>query len=200
MATNFTRLTIINAALLSQGQTELQAEDDGSLEWRTLAANWANLVESELEDAAMAHSFVEEELPARAGDGSFGFSDRYLTPSAALHVRDVWTEDASGERTRIDWYQGRDAIHVNSANGIWCEYVDCSETTDFPPLFVRGVQQSLEAIILRALKEEYGNADKMDARAQSHFQRARTSSSNQKSKRRFYSNESRFVRARFRRG
>jgi hypothetical protein len=57
----------------------------------------------------------------------------------------------------------------------------------------------LEAVILRALKEEPGQASDMDARAEIYFERARVKSSRSRSANEPYK-EGRFARARFRRG
>jgi hypothetical protein len=201
MGTTFSRLQIINAALLSQGQTELAAEDDGSLEWRTLAANWVQVVESELQDGEYAHSIVEIELPSRLAAGKFGYADQYRVPSTVLHVRGAFTEDASGNQIQIaDWYQGWETINVNSASGIWIDAVEDLQEDQFSPLFVMGIQLKMEAIILRAIKEEVSQAREMEQMAEEKLQRARTSSSKSKSPRPFFNPSSRFTRARFSRG
>lgn len=200
--TTFTRLGIINAALMAQGQTELAAEDDGSLEWRTLALQWAPLVEGEMEDAAMRHNIVEEEIATRAGAGKFGYTSAYTTPSSALHVRRVFTWDGVEGSTRIyfdDWYQDGTQIHVSSDNGVWAEYVEVIEPDTFGPNFARGIQKKLEAVICRALKEEHGLADRMETEAEFFLQRARTAAAGSKGPRPMFRPSSKFTMARFRR-
>lgn len=201
--TTFTRLNIINAALLNQGQTELAAENDGSLEWRTLAAQWAMIVEGEMEDAAMAHQIVEEEIATRDGSGSFGYTSAYATPVDALHVRRVFEWDGVEGSVRTyhdDWYQDAFSIHVNADTGIWAEFVEVVEPTDFGPNFARGIQKKLEAVIARAIKEEHPLADRLEQEAEYFLQRARTSASAGKGVKPLFRPSSKFTEARFQRG
>lgn len=200
MATTFSKLGLINAALLSQGQTELDAENDGSLEWRTLDANWARIVEAEMEDAAMRHNIVEEEVATRDGAGKFGYDDQYLTPSSALHIRRVFKEDTDGNVTYLDdWYQDKTHINVNEENGIWVEYVEVIDPDEFGPLFASGIQKKLEAVLCRAVKEEHNLADRLEQEAEYLLQRARTSASKSKGPPRLFRASSVFADARFRR-
>lgn len=199
MATTFSRINLINSALLAQGQTEI-SDGDNSLEWRTLSTNWPMIVEAELQDGAYNFTLIEDELPTRAGDGIFGYTDAYTTPADALHVRNVWTEDSMGTRTDIDWYQGKTNINVDAATGIFVEYVEASDPDQFSALFATGIQMKLEALILRSMKEEYGNARDLEAMAEEKLQRARTNSSNSKAPRPLFRSGGRFVDARFRRG
>lgn len=201
--TVFTRLGIINAALLNQGQTELEAENDGSLEWRTLAAQWPAIVEGEMEDAAMRHNIVEEERTPRSGAGSFGYSSAYAAPTAALHVRRVFTWDGNEGSVRVyydDWYQDASRVHVNADDGIWMEFVEVIEPEDFGPNFARGIQKKLEAVIARSLKEEHVLADRMEQEAEMFLQRARTAAANSKGPKPLFRPTSKFSDARFRRG
>lgn len=181
MATTFTKLGIMNAALRSQGEMPLATEDDGSLEWGLLDANWAPLLESILQDGAFNFAVTEEELPTRAGGGKFGYDDAYTTPTEALLVRSAFTEDTSGYRTNLDFTVGPTQTHVNEATGIWVQYVEAVEPSAFSPLLALGLQQKLEAVILRGLKEEYVAAREMEAMAESNLQRARSNSSAAKS-------------------
>ena len=201
--TTFTRLSIINAALLSQGQEELVVEDDGSLEWRTLAANWAPIVEGEMEDAAMRHNIVEEEITHRLGDGRFGFADRYWSPSSALHIRRVFEWSGAEGETRNyldDWYQSATEIHVNAASGIWVEYVEVIDPEYFGPNFARGIQKKMEAVLARSVKEEHPLADRLEQEAEYLLQRARTAAAGSKGPKPLFRPSSRFTDARFRRG
>jgi hypothetical protein len=198
--TSFTRLGIINAALLAQGQTELGSENDGSLEWRTLAAQWPQVVEGEMEDAAMRHNIVEEEVATRVASGKFGYTSRYLTPFDALHVRRVFVWDGVEGSTRTyhdDWYQDAEEIHVNADEGIWVEYVEVVDPDLFGPNFARGIQKKMEAIICRALKEEHGLADRMEQEAEFFLQRARTASAASKGAQPLFRPTSKFTEARF---
>ena len=179
MATEFSLLGIMNAALLAQGQEEVVIENDGSLEWRTLIRNWPLIVEAELEDGKYNFTKQQAEIITRA-DGKFGFEDAYLVPHDALHVRRVWIV-ASGSRVSVDWTQDGSYVHLNCPDGCWIEYIDVAGVDIWSANFSKGVQKSLEAVILRALKEEFGEASRMDQAAEYHFQRARTNSSKSRS-------------------
>jgi hypothetical protein len=201
MSTTFSRLQIINAALLAQGQTELAAESDGSLEWRTLAAQWPFIVEGELEDGGYAHQFVEQHVPSCCDKGRFGFENRYWLPSQALHVRRVFTEAEEGQRTYLDeWYQDSNGLNVNATDGIWVEFVEAVDPEEFSPNFARGIQKKLEVHIARAMKEEHQLGDRLEQEAQMYLQRARTSSANKSGPKRLFREDSIFSKARFRRG
>lgn len=200
MATTFNRLQLINAALLAQGQTELDEENDGSLEWRTLAAQWPLLVEGELEDGGYSHLFTEVELVSRIGDGRFGYSDRFFVPDDAIHVRRIFVEHSDDSRTyQDDWYQDGGGVNVNQSEGVWAEVVEAVEAEDFSANFARGIQKKLEMHIARALKEEHALGDRLEAEAQAFLQRARTASANKSGPKPLFRPSSKFADARFQR-
>lgn len=174
MATQFSMLGIINAALLAQGQEEISA-NDGSLEWRTLSRNWPAIVEAEFEDGGYFFTKTEATLHSRT-DGKFGFEDAYLVPADALHVRSVWLVE-NGQRFETDWLQDGSHVHLNGGSGCLIEYVTSQDSHIWSANFVRGVQLRLEALVLRGPKEEHAEADRTDERAEVAFQRARTISS-----------------------
>lgn len=178
-------LGIMNAALLAQGQLEIVSENDGSMEYRVMASNWPGIVEAELEDGAYRYTKQEAELVSRQ-PGKFGFDDGYLVPDAALHVRQVWVQTSTGERCEMSWTQDSTAVYLNNADGCWIEYVICPEPDLWGANFVRGVQKRLEAVISRAIKEEFGEAEALDSAAEMYFQRARTISSKSRSGKPFY--------------
>lgn len=201
MSTTFSRLGLINAALLAQGQTELTVENDGSLEWRMLAAQWPLIVESELEDGGYAHLFIEQEIETGTQPGRFGYTDRYKIPTDLLHVRRVFTAATDGTNTYYDeWYQDATGVNVNVTGGIWIEAVEAADAADFSPLFATGIQRKLEMHIARALKEEHQLADRLEQEANMYLQRARTSAANKSGPKPLFRTDSVFTRARFRRG
>lgn len=190
---------IINAALLAQGQEALVSENDGSIEWITLSKNWPSIVEAELEDGQFHFTRREAALETRIA-GKFGFDDGYLVPADALHVRRAFTEDTTGTRTLLHFVQDDSYIYVDEADGINVEYLVVPDASIWTASFARGIQLRMEAVILRALKEEYGEAEAVDARAEYHLSRARTSSSNARSQTSFFKEGGRFTDARLRRG
>lgn len=176
MATDFSMLSIFNAALISQGEIEIVSNNEGSDEWRLLARNWPGIVEAELEDGAYHFTRVEHFLQTRE-DGGFGYDDAFLIPQSALHVRKVWTLGEAGHRMIEDWTQDGERVHINQPEGCYVETVETTNTRLWSANFVKGVQFKLEAVIARAFREEYSEAQELEQSAELHFQRARTNSS-----------------------
>lgn len=196
MAHQFSMLEIFNAALVAQGLQEIVSENDGSAEFRVLARNWPSIVEAELEDGAYYFAREEAELHNRS-PGKYGFDDAYLTPPEAIHVRRVWLPDDPCRE--MDWVQDGRHVYVNSATPITVQYLTVSDPHLWSANFARGVQMKLEAVILRALKEEAGEAVAMENQAEVYFQRARTNSSKARSTKPPY-RPGRIAGARFGRG
>lgn len=198
MATQFSKLKIINAALLSQGQEPLQALNDGSLEWRMLSENWPGIVESELELGGYHFTRKETVNQSRVA-GKFGFDDGYLIPAEALHVRNVMYEDDFGLRRSLEWVQDDSYAYCDWSEGVILEYTVCSDEAMWSANFSRGVQLMLEAVILKAIEERRAALD-MEQMAALSFQNARTHSSRQKSKTDYFKPGGAFVDARRGRG
>lgn len=176
MAHQNSMLSIMNAALMAEGQEEIEAIGEGTLEERTLFRNWPLIVEAELEDGNYFFTRQQANLITRQ-PGQFGFADAYLVPDAALHVRKLWIEDEIGQRIQPDWIQDASYVYVDSATGCFIEYLDSPDESIWTASFSRGIQMRLEALILRAFKEESREADARDSQAEMQLQRARTASS-----------------------
>lgn len=175
MATQFSMLSIMNAALLEQGCQEI-TENDGSDEFRVLAQNWPFIVEAELEDGNYYFTREQSELVTRA-PGKYGYDDAYVVPSGALHVRNLWTLGDDGKRYEAEWSQDGTYVFVNSPDGCFIEWISVANQDLWSANFSKGVKKRLEAVISRALKEEFGEAAGLDQAAEVFFQRARTNSS-----------------------
>lgn len=187
-------LGIFNAALVAQGFQEIVSENDGSAEFRVLSRNWPTIVEAELEDGAYYFARREVELNNRVA-GQFGFSDAFLVPVAAIHIRRVW--DPASPHCDLDYVQDGTHVHVNHPEPITIQYLEVADTHLWSANFTRGVQMKLEAVLLRALKEEAQEAIAMEEQAEVYFQRARTNSSKARSPTRPY-RRGRIAEARFR--
>jgi hypothetical protein len=185
MSKQFSMLGVMNAAMLAQGQLEIVAENDGSMAYRTMARNWPAVVEAELEDGAYHFTRQQQNLVTRAL-GKFGYADAFMVPDAALHVRDCWILNSRGQRCEVDWLQDSTHVYLDNPDGCWIEYVNCPEPNLWSANFARGVQKRMEAIIARAIREEFGEAQGLDQEAEMYFQRARTNSSKARSQRPFY--------------
>lgn len=195
MATTFSMLQIMNAALVAEGFDELVAENDGTVEWRLLSRNWPLIVEAELEDGNYQFTRKQSNLLTRT-DGKFGFDDAYLVPTEALHVKRLWTESDDGIRDMsVDWAQDGTYVYVNEPAGVWVEYSEAADPAIWSANFARGVQMKLQAVLL-TFREERGAASQMEAQAEVYFQRARTNSSRGRSATEPY-RRSRYALARF---
>lgn len=198
MSTQFSMIGIMNAALLAQGADEIVADNDGSNEFRMLSRNWPVIVEAELEDSKYYFTREQADLVTRAG-GKYGYQDAYLVPDAALHVSDVWISDGNGGKIEVEWVQDGQHVHMNSDEGCVIEYVQVATMDLWTATFTLGIKQRLEALILRGIKEEFREADRMDEKAEATLQRARTNSSKTGSSKSPYK-KGPIASARFRRG
>ena len=190
----------MNSALLAQGQQELVFQGDGSDEYRVLARNWPQIVETELEDGNYHFARKHDELHERQ-TGAYGFDYGYSVPLDSLHIRDVFPiSTTTGTRRPIDWLQDGENVYCNEAGGVVVEYTTTTVTDLFSSNFRTGVQKKLEAVILRSLKEEYAAADRSDQAAEMYFQRARTSSSKARTSKPMYRDPGRLTSARRGRG
>lgn len=187
MATEFSMLSIMNAALLAQGQHDIN-ENDGSLEWRTLFRNWPLIVEAELEDGE--YNFTKtEHMSVTSIAGKFGYEAGYLIPGDTLAVRRVWVRvDGVTEVTKIpiDWISDGSYVYVNHpgsgyTDGVYIETTEAADEHIWGANFARGVQLKMEAVVAKSIKEEFSESQNLDGQAELHFDRARTRSSKQRS-------------------
>lgn len=198
MAHQFSMISIMNAALVAQGQEEVVSMNDGSDEFRVLARNWPGIVEAELEDGLYNFTRQSVTLLTRS-EGLFGYDDAFLLPGDTLHVRRVEIERSIWSDA-VDWVQDGTHIHLNAGDlPVRAEVMVSSDPDLWSANFARGVQMKLEAVILRALKEEHAEAREMEAQAESYFQRARTASTRSRSENRPW-RPGRIAASRFRRG
>lgn len=198
MATQFSMLGIMNAALVERGWDEIVSESDGTPEFRLLSRNWPLIVESELEDGAYEFTRKEATLATRIA-GKFGFDDGYTLPAAALHVRNLWTLTDTGERCFVDWGQDGTAVYLDSTTGCTVEYAEAADPSFWSANFSRGVQMKLAAAIARGLDGEAGEAERLEAAAEAQFQRARTLASKSRAARPTLRRESTIAASRFQR-
>lgn len=173
-------LSIMNAALLAQGQEEVLAAGDGTVEWRLMFRNWPMIVEAELEDSNYHFTRQQAHIVTRV-PGQFGFDDAYLVPDSSLYVRNLWIEDAAGNRLVPDWIQDSQYVHVNYPDGVYVEHLVAADAALWSASFARGIQLKMEALIAKAIKEEAAEARDLEAQAEMQFARARASSSRQRS-------------------
>lgn len=198
MATTFSQVELINAALAATGNLPTTSENDGSVEWITLSKQWPLILEAELEDGNYNFSRHEVELLSRSA-GKYGFDDAFAIPDNVLFVRKLWVESDTGTRTDPHWVSDEGFVYVNEPTSVVIEYVAAADPSKFGARFARGIAYMLEAVALRALKEETQEADRREEKAEFEFMRARANSSREQSRKPF-SVKGQFVEARFRRG
>lgn len=182
MATQFSMLGIMNAALTQRGWDEIVSLNDGTPEFRVMQRQWPLIVESELQDGNYEFSRQEATLTALT-PGKYGFDNSFQVPAAALQVRHVWFE-TNGVRTTCDhWSMDDDGLYLTLPTGASCviEYLHVPDEAAWSARFARGVQMKLEAALLRALEGDAREAEQMDIAGEMEFQKARTASSKAKS-------------------
>lgn len=180
MATQFSMLGIMNAAMIAQGQEDLLSSNDGSIEYRLLARNWPFIVEAELEDGNYSFTKQEATLTQRI-TGKFGYDYGYAVPPGSLHIRRLWIVDDTGAEVDVDWVQDDGYVYLDTYDdGCVVEYLICPDESVFSANFAAGVKCHLEAHILRAIKEEHSEAGQMEAKADYYFSRARGKSSRER--------------------
>lgn len=182
MATQFSMLGIMNAALAQRGWDEVVSVNDGTPEFRLMQRQWPRIVEAELEDGNYEFSRQEITLVALT-PGRYGFDNSFQLPADTLHVRHVWFE-VSGTRTTCDhWSMDDDGLYLTLPAGADCviEYIHTSDAAAWSARFATGVQYKLEAALLRGLEGEAQEAAQMDQAGEIEFQKARTKSSKSKS-------------------
>lgn len=182
MATQFSMLQIMNAALADRGWDAVTSMNDGTPEFRLMQRQWPLIVEAEIEDGN--YQFTRQEVTLVAlTPGRYGFDNSFQVPAAALHVRHVWFE-TSGVRTTCDhWSMDSDGLYLTLPEGADCviEYLASSDPAVWSARFARGIQYKLEAALIRGLEGDASEAAQMDQAAEMEFQRARTNSSKAKS-------------------
>lgn len=187
MSTEFSMISLMNAALRAQGQDVLVSENDGSLEWDTLFRNWPAIVEAEMETGR--YNFTKSELTSVTRiNGRFGKDDGYKIPLDVLHVRRTRIKDSRGNLLDIDWLSDGEYVYLDHPGGDYQEgvWLDCAIVADqhlWSANFSRGVQLKLEAVIAKGVKEETADSNNLEAQAEVHFDRARTLSSQERAPR-----------------
>lgn len=188
---------IINAALLVHGYDQQTSETEGSAEFILLNSEWPLIVETELEGGKYGFSRQQAFLQTRI-DGKFGYSDAYLNPGDAMHIRSLWYLD--GE-TRVEphWIQDGTHVHVEGADaGVYIDYVVSAEEHLWSATFCEGIKWSLVASLYRA-QEDHNAAAAVEQKAAMILQQARTNSAKQRSARPAF-RPGQIARARFSRG
>lgn len=200
MENPFSMLQIMNAALLSQGEEQIVSLNDGSDAYRVLAANWPLIVQSGLEIGN--YFFTREQVNiTTTTTGKFNYTNAYAIPANTLTVRSAWIVEASGNDNivlDIDWIQDQSYVYCNETTGIYIERLVSADSSIWSATFTRAVKLALEAVILRAMKEEFNEALKMEQLADLMFEEAKTHSSQARSGKKAYKKgpiaSARFVR------
>ncbi|MDR9393987.1 MAG: hypothetical protein RI571_06620 [Roseovarius sp.] len=182
MATQFSMLGIMNAALTERGWDEIVSLNDGTPEFRLMQRQWPRIVEAELEDGNYQFSRQETTLTALT-PGRYGFDNSFQLPASALHVRHVWFVTNSVRTTCDHWSMDDDGLYATLPTGADCviEYINCPDPAAWSARFAAGVQYKLEAALLRGLEGDAREASEMDGAGEIEFQKARTKSSQSKS-------------------
>lgn len=189
--------TIFNAALLKCGREDTTTGGSGPL-WRTMDANYDEIVRSAFEDAAGALPFGKARVALTSRTASdYGYDDAFTLPSDCLHVIEVYVADYAAGDIRLSWEVAEDKVHLDSDNrAVEIEYVKSGLEAKWSSNFALGVQRRLEAVI-QSFLEEPEEAQLRDQQADMYFMRAGVKGSKNRSKERAWkSGGGRLIRAR----
>lgn len=187
MATVFSKIEIMNAALREVGSDVFVSDNDGSLEFDTLNAAWPFIVEAELEEGGYRFSNAEVTLSSRIA-GKFGFEDGYAIPADVLHIRGLFIE-SNGGRVVPEWVSDDGYVYVNEPASVIISYVLAADPSVFGANFAAGIKHSLQASLCRTFLLDEGRAQVFEKKAMNSFGKARMVSARQQGRHRGIPND-----------
>lgn len=180
----FTKVSVINTALILTGNNPVNTPDDGSAEW---------IVGSEAYEAALPVLLASRDWKfqsnivalQRSGDSTLpGYTDSFGKPNDCLYIKAAWrTDDAQNVIAQpyvgdepfyqypnlppLDYQILGDQIQANAPNGVTVKYTALpSSPAGLPVLFIEALRRFVMAGILAGLNEDQGAADSMEKRAE----------------------------------
>jgi hypothetical protein len=165
-----TALALVNAALSATGNTLIQTFDDGTTEAIVASENYERLVRAELV-YPWTWNVATRRLQQIATPPDAPWEYAYQIPSDVMDVQRVLQADVSAT-----WERWADKILTDADNTDDYLIAVCRTRPDerlWPADFAHGIVLRLESLFLRALSEDYGKADKMDAEAEKVLKLAR---------------------------
>lgn len=187
------KLQIINAALTQTGNNPLTKWDQASPEGIVIRANYEIEVLAELECAPYSFARKTAYLTKKV-EGNFEYAFGNALPEDSIKVRNLYLIPAhcKGERAigcyrcddwdevgcEIHWGLSKRACADNICPLI--EYTHRPDEAKWPPNFVKAISQRMQAVILRAINEENGEARNADNDAEFSSMKARLKSSKRK--------------------
>lgn len=152
------QLSIINDALILTGNHPYNEADDGSPEWNVCSAGYDRALNRLLDEHNWKFAKTVEAVDERTDPDDPAWADAYTKPDGCVHVVRVMDEDGG----QLDeWKILGDKILVNKDDGITVEFIQDTDPSAWPGLFVDTVMQFVIANIYRGL-----NKDPTSARAE----------------------------------
>lgn len=154
------RLNIINDALLGTGNNQLNAEYDGSAEWRAAESSYRRALAYLLGAHSWNFASNTVALGSRLPSSPHAqYTSAYVIPADALHIDQVLLNGVP-----IDQYDIADGKIVSRYDsGLSVRYYRMPSADRWPVGFVELATMKVEAFLLRSLNEESDNARRRDA-------------------------------------
>jgi hypothetical protein len=200
----YSKLSIINTALLLKGQNTVNEEDDGSQEWNVCSAAYDQGAKHLLQEHDWKFATDIVEL-SRVGDSpDHAYEDEYARPSNVLQV--IWvkltddvSENTSGFET-TDWKLVGNKILVSDGGvEVVAKVVLEPDPNEWPPMFVSALQEYVFSGIEGGLKKNINAEMAHKSSALEFLNRAKTRTDQQEPKRALFKTRHRTAR-RYRRG
>lgn len=156
------KLSIVNDALIETGNNPVDVAFDGSPEWIAGSAAYERALKVVLAEHSWNFGTITEELSRAESNPSQRFADGYAyrIPANALFVQTVYASGAPYTN-----YEIVDRCICTDAEAIAVLYVRQPAESQWPPLFVEALTKRVEAGVLRALNEDFGEAERREAQA-----------------------------------
>lgn len=155
------RLTIINRALITTGNSPCSVPDDGSDEWRVASEGFERVMPVLLERHPWRFATKTFELPRLGDSDQPGFLHVYQQPADCLHIRAIYHAGMDAGSYRI--VGGK--VHT-LVDPVQAFYVRTPGPEEWSATFTEAVTRYVEAYILRGLNEDHTEGTRREASAE----------------------------------
>lgn len=165
-----THLTHINAALTRTGNAPITSLDDGSAASVVATQNYEAIVTAELSKYPWRWAAKTQTLNLLAGTPAPPWQHAYQRPTDVLLLRVV---EVDGEPIDYEVQFDKVLCDASADAQVIAKYTWRPSEPYWPGWFAEALTQRLEALFLRALREDFAKADARDGSAENAFMVAR---------------------------
>jgi len=195
----YSKLSIINTALLLKGQNTVNEEDDGSQEWNVCSAAYDQGAKHLLQEHDWKFATDIIQLTRLGDSPDHNYEDEYQKPAGTLQI--VWvklTDDADDVDSGFestDWKVVNNKILLTDDDSeVVAKVVLEPDPNDWPPMFVSALQEYVFAGIEGGLKKDTRAQMAHQASALEFLTRAKTRTDQQEPKRALFKTRHRTAR------